>query len=391
MAVAGVFASDQNIVGTRRGDFASAILQVMPTGSAPLLALSAGMETKPANDTIVTWFEENHVSGRVQVSSFVTDGDGTGFVLTDASSFVVGTILLNDTTGEYVFVTAVSGNTITVTRGFAGSTAVTVTTSHFFQRIGTGHEEGSARPVAIANLGFPRYNYVQIFRNAWNLTGTAMAVEYITGSIIAKNKADAANYHAEDIERSIIWGRRQISVLNSQPFRTMDGINSQITTNVSVGDANMQWSEIDLFLRNVFSRNIRGKPNERIGFCGNTVLGVLNEIAIRSSVVNIEPGQTQFGMNVSKWITPYGNISLLTHPLMNESPVWTQELYVYHPGAIRTRYLRRTHEDNYDKDGSRAGVDADFGVITTEMTVEYRAELTGGRYTAISGASTTQP
>ena len=44
MAVKGVFASDQNIQGTRRGDFAGALLRVMPTGTAQLLALSAGME-----------------------------------------------------------------------------------------------------------------------------------------------------------------------------------------------------------------------------------------------------------------------------------------------------------------------------------------------------------
>ena len=35
MAVKGVFASDSNVQGTRRGDFATALLYVDPTGSAP--------------------------------------------------------------------------------------------------------------------------------------------------------------------------------------------------------------------------------------------------------------------------------------------------------------------------------------------------------------------
>ena len=41
MAVKGVFASDQNIAGTEKGSFANAILQLYPTGTAPLLGLSS--------------------------------------------------------------------------------------------------------------------------------------------------------------------------------------------------------------------------------------------------------------------------------------------------------------------------------------------------------------
>jgi len=92
-------------------------------------------------------------------------------------------------------------------------------------------------------------------------------------------------------------------------------------------------------------------------------------------------------MKVTKWMTPYGDISLLTHPLMNESHAWRGNMYVLHPGAMRTRYLRKTAEDPYDANGSRAGVDGDFGVITTEMSCEYKAGMTAGIYTGISTAA----
>ena len=68
MSVKGVFASDNNIPGSRKGDFASGILMTMPTGSAPLFALSSGMQSAGAMDTVVTWFEENHLSGRISIS-----------------------------------------------------------------------------------------------------------------------------------------------------------------------------------------------------------------------------------------------------------------------------------------------------------------------------------
>jgi len=387
MAVRGVFTSDANIVGTRRGDFASALLQIHPTGSAPLLALSSGMESADAGDTVVVWFEELHMTGRIQVTSTGgVNSAATSILFNDATMITVGGILLAEATGEYVFVTAVSGNTLTLQRGFAGSTPQAVANNAFFQLIGTAFEEGSARPIGVANLGYPVFNYMQIFRNSWDVTGTARRIEYYTGDIVAKNKADCTLIHSEAIERSLWFSRKSIGVLNGKPFRTMDGITQFIKTNVQAQATDVDYKDLQDFLQSVFQKNIRGKPNERIAFCGNTVVGVLNLIALKQATMYIEPGETEFGMKVYKWITPFGDISLMTHPLFNESPVWTKNLYVLHPGAIRMRYLRRTFADDYDADGRRAGVDADFGVLTTEMSAEYKAEMTAGVFTGIDTA-----
>lgn len=391
MSVKGVFASDQNIVGSRKGDFASGVLMTMPTGSAPLLALSSGMESQDATDTVVTWFEENHLSGRINITNDAALT--TTIVVDDASQVVAGVVYMVESSGEYIYVESVSGSTLTVTRGFGGTTITDTdgsVTNEPMQRISSAQEEGSSKPVAIANLGFPRFNYMQIFRNAWDVTGTARAVQYQTGDLVAKNKRDAGIYHAEDMERAMIWGVQAIGIQNSKPFRTMSGIQQQITTNVTTQGANTTWTEIDQFLQDVFARNIKGKPNERIAFCGNTVLQVLNLIARTDgnmTQINLVPGQTDFGMKITKWMTPYGDVSLLTHPLFNESPLWTKDMMVLHPGAMRTRYLRRTHEDTNDRDGTRAGADADFGVLTTEMCVEYRSEITGGLFTGIDTAA----
>jgi len=389
MAVKGVFASDQGIQGDRKGDFASALLRIDPTGSAPLFALSSGMESADAADTVVTWFEENHISGRINITN--NAGTGTSIIVDDVSHVVAGQVFLIEASGEYVFVTAITGSTLTVTRGFAGTTATAVdgsSTVKPMQRIATAHEEGSARPVAVANLGFPRFNYMQIFRNVWDVTGTAANVEFHTGNLVAKNRRDASLFHAEDIERASWFGRKSIGVKNNKPFRTMDGILTQITTNVTTQGADTTQEELNSHFQAIFERNIKGKPNERIAFCGNTVLTVINNIAHLDGVNNLSPGQTDFGFEITKWRTPFGNLSLMTHPLFNESPVWTKDLYTLHPGAIRFRWLRRTHHDQYDRDGTRAGSDSDFGVFTSELTVEYRAERTGGKFTGIDTAAT---
>lgn len=390
MAVKGVFASDSHIVGDRKGDFASSLIQIHPTGTTLLFGLTSGMENIDAVDTIITWFEENHMSGRASVSTGSGGAAGSTIVVDDATQFTAGTILLVEETDELIFITAVTGTTLTIERGFGGSTAADITTSHNVQRIGTAYEEGSSKPTSIANLGYPRFNYMQIFRNPWDITGTAQAISTHTGrNPVAKNRKDAALMHGEDIERSLWFGKKTAGTVNGQPFRTMDGILTQITTNVYTQSSNVTWDDLDNFLQDVFLYNVKGKPNERIAFCGNTVIKVIGKIARLDAVIDIVPGQTDFGLKITKWITPWGDISLMTHPLFNENPVWTKQLHVLHPGAMQLRWLRRTHEDRNDKDGTRAGADSDFGVYTSELSCAYMAERTGGKFTGIDTAAAT--
>jgi len=387
MAIRGVFASDSGIVGDPRGDFAAALLQEVPTGTAPLFALSSGMPSRNATDTVVNWFEENHISGRTTQNGANNSTTNTTMNVADASSYPPNIVLMNESTGEYVFVTNVVANALTVVRGFAGSTPANVPDGSGWQRIGTAFEEGSSVPVAISNLGEPVHNLCQIFRNTWNVTGTSEAVDYYTGSQTAKNQRDAALFHGEDIERAMWFGKRVIGIKNGQPFRNMNGLDAMVITNVTAAGGTTNWTQMDAFLQQIFARNIKGKPNERIAFCGNQALSVLNQIARLNSTTYIEPGQTEFGINVHKWITPFGDISLMTHPLFVESPLWTKDLRVMHPGAFETRWLRKTHMDAYDRDGTRAGTDADYGVYTSELSVEYHIQRTAGRLTGLTAGA----
>lgn len=393
MAVKGVFASHQNIVGARKGDFASGLLQTQPTGSAPMLALSTGMMSRDLTDTVATWFEENHLTGRIGVTN--NAGTAATLVVNDPSQVVAGQLYLVEASGEIVFVESITGASATVTRGFGDTTATAIDGSAVvahLQRIGTAFEEGSARPTAFVNLGYPRFNYAHIFRNSWDVTGTTRAVEYHTGNVVAKNMADAALFHAEDIERASFYSVKAMGVMNNKPFRTMDGIKQQLQTNVTSQSTNVSWAgDIRPFLQAIFEVNVKGQPNERIAFCGNTVLAVIEDIARLDSTINISPGEGAYGFKFKKLMTPFGDITLMTHPLMNENPVFTKELWVLHPAAIEYRWLRRTSNDDYDRNGSRAGVDADYGVITSEMCVCYKAERTGGYFNDIDTAAASNP
>jgi hypothetical protein len=259
------------------------------------------------------------------------------------------------------------------------------------QSIGNAHEEGSGIPTAVSQQGHPRMNYVQLFRNSWAITGTAKAISFITGSRLAKNKRDCAMYHAEDMERAFVWGVKDIRVLNNKQFRTTDGILKQIedyggnvlsaATDSGAGAVAGELSMVDLqsYIEQVFRTNVKGQPNERMVIGGNGVIKAINRMATLDSTYQLQGSETKYGIKVTKVETPFGDMSFMTHPLMNENPTWRTEAYILHPGAIRRRELRPTFNEDYDKNGIRVdGADADQGVMTTECGIEVGAASTMG-------------
>lgn len=380
--IQGIFASNQGIVGDRVGDFASAILRIDPTGTALMLALTSGMGKTGANDTIFHWFEDSHQAGRTAVVSGTTT---TTVVVADGTMYVPNQLLMVEDTGEILLVSSIVDNTLTVIRGMGGTSIVSVNNTMFVQSIGNAHEEASGMPTAITQQGSPRMNYTQIFRNSWAISGTAKAVQFRTGNRVAKNKRDCALYHAEDMERSMIWGRKDVRQINNKPFRLTDGIVAQIEGNggivesVTDGTTAGNYSQLlfNDFIMRVFSTNVKGQPNERIAIGGNKWLAGLNQMTMLDSTYQIAQGETKLGIKVTEIVTPFGTLKLMTHPLMNENPTWQKELYVLHPGAIRRRMLRETDEEGYDSNGKRIQAkDADEGVITTEFGVEVGAAST---------------
>lgn len=393
MAIKGIFVSDAGALGERPESLSSSILKAKRGIGVPLFALSSGMGASDCDQTIVQWYEEGIMHSRAVVTA-VPVAEGATIVVDDASWITENKVFMVESTGEFVFVLAVTGNTLTVQRGI-GMTAIAPIViggdEIALQLIGSAFEEASERPTSIATNPYPRTNLTQIFREAWDISGTAAKSTYRFGSRVAKNKGDAGVRHAEDMERSMIWGRQHNGVVNNKPQRHMAGVISQLRSNFFVSPAGgLTRRALTDFIERVFSTNIEGMANERIAFCGNVAVRALNEIAMRYSEYNISYGETEWGINVTKFHTPFGTISLMIHPMMNENPQWSRQLYLLHPGAMEKCWFRRTFHQgegngtDQPNNGSASDLrDAQGGVFTSEMTVKYMMEQTGGVMTDI--------
>jgi len=395
--IQGIFASNQGIVGDRVGDFSSAILQLDPTGTSLILALSSGMGKASAQDTIFHWFEDSHQAGR---AATVSGGTTTTVVVDDGSQYVPNQILLVEETGEICMTTAIVGNSLTLIRGMAGTAIVSIDGTMHVQSVGNAHEEASPMPTAITQQGSPRFNYTQIFRNAWAISGTAKAIKFNSGSRLAKNKRDCAMYHAEDMERAMIWGRKHITSINNKPFRMTDGIISQIeqfgglvedvTDGTTAG--NYSWLLFDDFMMRLFQNNVKGQPNERLAIGGNKWLAGLSQMTRLDGTYQISQGEDKLGIKVTSIENAFGTLKVMTHPLFNENPTFQQDLLLLHPGGIRRRILRDTFEEGYDENGKRIqATDADQGVITTEFGVEVGGASTMGILRGFNKAVASDP
>ena len=388
MSVRGIFTSHAAIAGERQDDLSARVLMLGFAGQAPMLALSAGMPTESTDQVSYGWIEDQHISGNQEV---VTGGNAaaTSLVVDSAGIWTTNTILLNQNTAEHMLITAIAadGVTITVIRGLSGTTAATVSAGHKLQSIGTAFAEGSGKPDSVAQQGEERTNYTQIFKNGWSITGTAQKVKYLTGSKLAQNKQLCFAYHAEDIERAFIWGRKGTRLISGKRVATSNGILAQIedyggivesaTDGVTAGNYSLKL--LNNFFRRIFDFNAKGFPNERIAFCGSKLLEIIQHMVLLDSSYNVDFNETSYGIRVMTVQTINGTIKFVTHPMMVENAVWQSELYVLHPGLIRKRKLRDTWTEEFSPQKmNNNGVDATEGYIADDLGFEVRGAKTMG-------------
>jgi hypothetical protein len=352
----------------------------MPGGSAPLLALSSGMPSSPANDTAFSWIEDSHISGNTTVVGTVGSGAVT-VVVADSNIWVPNSIIMNQATGEYMLVTSVNGNSIGILRGLAGTTAAALTNADALQSIGSGFEEGGGKPTPVSQRGASITNYVQIFKNGWAITGTAQSIDFVTGSQMAMNREQAAAYHAEDIERAFFWGKKDVRTVNNKQFRLTNGVLSQIASYGGlVSPANyggtpgaMALAGLQTFMRQIFDKRVKGLPNERIAFCGSIVLELIQNMVLKDTTYQITANENSYGIQVTTLNFFNGQLKLVTHPLMVENATWQHELYVLHPGLIRKRIKRDSWSEEFSpQKQNNNGIDATEGYIAIELGFELK-------------------
>jgi len=182
--------------------------------------------------------------------------------------------------------------------------------------VGTHHQEGAAVPTAITYDPTAVVNYTQIFRTAVFLTQTAMATKLRTGSDMLERQRETLELHAIEREMAYIFGTGVEDTSGPHPERTTKGFVSLITSNVS--DFSATGLDIDsweTFLENVFE----DVSDEKLLLAGNTMLTTINKVSRINGEIQMLPTSETYGLGLTRYRTPYGNLMLKQHPLLSKN------------------------------------------------------------------------
>ncbi len=225
-------------------DLADLVSIVGPHETALLDAL--GDPLHAATSTRHEWIEDELISNNGQISqSGLTDAGAntTSITVADGTLFRAGDQVQGLGKNEVVLVTAVSGNTLTLVRGYGGSTAQPLADTTKVGIIGNAALEGADAGAPRFTVRSRRSNYTQIFSAAVQVSGSEAAVR----SVGVQDEVDYAKTSRlrellRDLENTLINGVAPTATQEGSATvrRTLRGILASITTNqMTPGNGNI--------------------------------------------------------------------------------------------------------------------------------------------------------
>lgn len=377
----------------RPKDFRSNILFFNPNGEAPIFALTGKAGKRVVKDPEFSWWNEGNALVRLQVNGALNTTDTLVTVDTlDPTSTTLGAnygtathlkpgdVLLVEPAADAVAYTnelvevdnVLSDTQFTVRRGAGGTTPAAIGNDLWLTLIGSAYAEGTSAPRAVSRNPIKFYNYTQIFKNSYELTGTADHTDSRTGSPWSNDKKRKAYDHSRDIEMSILFGRRsEVTGQNGKPQRTMGGLRTFIpASNTTVFGSAVTPSSLVTALAPIFDFNT-GAGDTRIAFLGNEAalqLGI-----VLNSATNVRINTTErvkvYGIHFQELILPQGRVLFKTHPLLSRHGLYKKSAFVLDFDAIKWAPLQGRDTKTFD-DVQGKDEDVRRGYIQTEGGLE---------------------
>ena len=134
---------------------------------APFLTIMKQLKrgTRVAIGPKVEWLEDDYLGFSTQLNGAISATSTTTLNVDDGTIFRVGDIIHIPSVNENMLVTAVSGNALTVTRGYGSTTAqASIADNAIVLIIGNANEENAGARKDISTQELAKFNYTQIFR-----------------------------------------------------------------------------------------------------------------------------------------------------------------------------------------------------------------------------------
>jgi len=214
----------------------SDLIGIISPYETPLLD-ALGDSLREATSTHHEWLEDELLPNKDAINddTYTDPSADTDFVVDNGSRFRIGDQIQVGGSEELMLVTGISTNTLTVVRGYAGTTAENLADNQVISILGNAALEGADKPNARFTNRSRCGNYTQIFTATVEVSGTDMAASQL-------GLADEMDYQKQERLRELIRDLENIVINGGQPTsnpegsgsvrRSMKGIVQHLATNV---------------------------------------------------------------------------------------------------------------------------------------------------------------
>lgn len=324
----------------------------------------------------------NHLySDQIALWSQVTTGGNSAaatIIVADGTVFNVNDVVVDTATSEHLLVTAVSTNTLTITRAFGSTSAATITATDYIVNLGSSFAEGGSAPDPLMLLETESFNYTQIFKQAVGVTGTAAASEFYVGPELPKRKAQALRDLKRKMEYASLFGEIYGgSLTGNQPQRTTRGLNAAITTNrFAIAGTLSQ----DYFVQSVLPDSGRYGSGKKVIYCGVNMLKCFADWGLDR--LQTFTSDSMLGFKAREYISPFVDLMIVRHKML-EGPYAGYAFIVDPENSYRVDLNKRSLA--YQENIQAPDYDGQKDQWLTESGFEFPLEKSHAVLTGITG------
>lgn len=307
-------------------DVAKDIARYIPEEN-PWLVMTMQSRKKNTRTAVFYWWESDVYAYWTTVSGAQTAGD-TAIELASGGGacFAAKDIAKIPSTGEIMFVSSVSTDTLTVVRGYGETAGTAIADGAAIVCLGNAMEERSSAPAE--KLGQPSklYNYCGITRTPFGESGTLDAERQVTNEQErARLTRDKSLDHRLALERQFLFGERKEDATNKR--RMSRGLEKFITTNVYDAGETLTESEFDTSIcETVFKFGTKRK----VMIASPRMVSILTGFA--KEKLQVSQGAKEYGLNLMEYISPHGTLVIAPSKSL-------EQYYAYHSFIVDMKYI----------------------------------------------------
>jgi hypothetical protein len=317
-----------------------------------------------------SWLDEERLTPVDALNGAVASAGDTSWVVDNGSKFQVGDLVRADGESEIVRVTAISTNTLTVTRSFGSVAAATTVADNTVLRIlGTVLAEGSDPGTARSADRASRTNYTQIHGpDAVNMSRTEMGVrKYGIRDEYSHQLGNRTVEMIQRLEQNLLYGD---AVAPAAGLRSSGGFDYFIATNEDSSSTALTPALVETQLQACYDAG--GVPDMFTSTPGN--IKDLNDIAdtnvVRTTIDDPRRGRRR----VHTLMTEFGELTIVRNRFCasNNAFMWTQ-----------SQAIRRVFDPIIYSVLAKTG-DSMKGQIVCEEGLEFKGETHAAKFSALT-------